>query len=226
MTSPADNEPSPPSQPADAATDGTQVGAPPPDAATAPGDSGTAPRTNGSAKPGQRTGGPGIPPPADPALLAALEADLASARDEAARNRDSWMRALADLDNYRKRAARERDDSRQAAVARLLEDLIPAFDALLLARASVSGSEASGLADGIDLVLQRFRSALAQNGLQELAPAPGDGFNPHEHESLTHQHSPEVPADRVLSLFRSGFRLGNRIIRPASVILSSGPAAS
>ena len=165
---------------------------------------------------------PGAEPPAVPEND--VIAELAAAKAEAAANYDKFMRAVADLENFRRRAVREKDELRGLATARVVEDILPALDnlALGLVAAKQPNAELKGLTGGIDMVLAQLRGALANQGLKEINPA-GQAFDPHQHESISHQPSADVPEEHVLTVVRTGYTLNGRLLRPAAVILSSGP---
>jgi len=97
---------------------------------------------------------------------------LAAAKKEAAENHDRYLRAMADLENYRRRAIREKEELRLFAASRLLEDLLPALDnlALGLEAARQPAADAKGLANGVELVQQQLKSALSAHGLKEVNP--------------------------------------------------------
>ncbi len=156
----------------------------------------------------------GAPAPAEP---------LAAARREAAENHDRYLRAMADLENFRRRAVREKEELRLFAASKLLEDLLPALDnlALGLAAARQPKADLKALAGGVELVQQQLKAALAAHGLKEINPA-GQPFDPHQHEALSHHSSAEVKAEHVLSVVRTGYALNGRLLRPASVVVSSG----
>lgn len=167
------------------------------------------------------------PDAAKPAALPEtdLGAELAVAKGEAAANYDKFMRAVADLENFRRRAVREKDELRQLATGRVLEDLLPVLDnlALGLTAAKQPNADLKTLVGGIDMVLAQLRSALANHGLKEINPA-GQPFDPHQHESISHQPSADVKEEHVLTVVRTGYSLNGRLLRPASVVVSSGPA--
>ncbi len=168
---------------------------------------------------------PKLPPGgagAEPAAPSA-DAQLAAARQEAAANYDRYLRAVADLENYRRRATREKDELRAAVTAGLMAHLLPVVDSLqLAATAARQEAAAKTIADGVAIVLDQFKGVLARHGLKELNPV-GQKFDPHQHESLAHQPSAEVPEEHVLQVVRAGYSLHGRVLRPASVILSGGP---
>lgn len=167
------------------------------------------------------------PPEGQPAALpeSDLVAELAVAKAEAAANYDKFMRTSADLENFRRRMVREKDELRQLATARVVEDMLPALDnlALGLAAAKQPKADLKSLIGGIDMVLAQLRGALANHGLKEINPA-GQAFDPHQHESISHQPSADVKEEHVLTVVRTGYSLNGRLLRPAAVILSSGPA--
>jgi molecular chaperone GrpE len=162
--------------------------------------------------------------PAPPPAAAKLEEQLTSAKREAAANLDRYTRAVADLENFRKRTLREKEELRQFATAGLVEDVIPILDNLSLGLAAAKQqTEVKGIVDGVNLVLEQFKATLARHGLKEISPS-GQRFDPNFHECISHQPSPEVAEEHVMQVVRPGYTLNNRLVRPASVIVSSGPA--
>lgn len=154
-----------------------------------------------------------------------LAAELAAARQEAAANQDRYLRSVADLENFRRRTVREKDELRQFAASRVLEDLLPILDnlALGLAAARQPGADLKKLTDGIEMVLSQFKSALANHGLKEINPV-GQAFDANLHESISAQPSADIPEGNVVNVVRTGFSLNGRLLRPASVVVSSGAA--
>lgn len=152
-------------------------------------------------------------------------AELAAARQEAASAHDRYLRSVADLENFRRRTVREKDELRQFAASRVLEDLLPVLDnlGLGLAAAKQPGADLTKLTGGIEMVLTQLKSALANHGLKEINPA-GQPFDANLHESISAQPSSEVPEGSVVTVVRPGFSLNGRLLRPASVVVSSGPA--
>jgi molecular chaperone GrpE len=156
----------------------------------------------------------GAAAPADP---------IAAAKKEAADNHDRYLRAVADLENFRRRTVREKEELRLYSASRLLEDLLPALDnlGLGLAAARQPKADLKALANGVELVQQQLKGALAAHGLKEINPL-GQQFDPHQQEALSHQASDDVKAEHVLTVVRTGYTLNGRLLRPASVIVSSG----
>lgn len=163
--------------------------------------------------------------PAGPAAGSPVAEDpLAAAKREAAVNYDRYLRAVADLENFRRRTTREKEELRQFATASLLQGILPVLDNLQLGVAAArQQTDTTTIVDGVAMVLEQFKAVLTHHGLREVNPV-GQKFDPHRHESISHQPSPEVPEEHVLQVVRIGYTLHGRLLRPASVVLSSGPA--
>lgn len=162
-----------------------------------------------------------VPPASEPTVT--VEA-LTAAKKEASENYDRYLRAVADLENFRRRTVREKDELRQFAASGVLEDLLPVVDNLNLAvvAASQPNADLKNLTGGVEMVLTQLKTALASHGLKEISPA-GQAFDANLHESISAQTSAEIPEGNVLSVVRPGFSLNGRLLRPASVVVSSGP---
>ncbi len=158
---------------------------------------------------------------AEPTLIE----QLVVAQAEVAAAKERHLRAVADMENFRKRVVREKEELRAYAAARVIEELVPALDNLGLgvAAAKAPNADLQTLIGGIEMVAQQFKSALESNGLQQLDPA-GAVFDPNQHEALSQQASDDVPEGTVLHVIRVGYSLNGRLLRPASVIVSGGPA--
>lgn len=166
--------------------------------------------------------------PAAEKAQTSTEEQVAAAKAEAAAHYDRYLRAVADHENFRKRTAREKDELRQYAASRLLEDLMPVLDnlGLGLAAARQPNAEVKTLVEGVEMVQTQLKQALAQHGLTEINPA-GQAFDAHQHEALSHVPSPDVPEGKIINVIRVGYALNGRLLRPASVVVSSGaPAAA
>ena len=141
---------------------------------------------------------------------------------------DQWARTTADLDNYKKRATRERQEAIKFANEALIEKLIPGldnFDSALAATAQAGGStSAQSLQTGINMILQQLKSVLAEAGLEEI-DASNKTFDPNWHEALSQQASAEVPEGQVLQQLRKGYKLRERLLRPAGVVVAKKPTA-
>ena len=150
---------------------------------------------------------------------------VAAAKKETAEINDRYLRLAADLENFRRRTVREKDELRLYAASRIVEDLLPVLDNLALGLAATKqpNADLKTLAGGVDMVMQQFRTALTSHGLKEINPA-GQPFDPHQHEAISHQPDAKVPAESVVTVVRIGYSLNGRLLRPAAVIVSSGPA--
>lgn len=166
------------------------------------------------------------PAPDNSAALAELEAKLAAARKEAADNYDRYLRSVADLENYRKRAIRDREDAAHRAATRILEDLLPVLDTLALGlqAAKAANADVKSIAGGMEMVGQQLKSALSGHGLAEVAPLSLP-FDPNLHEAISQQPHAEIPADHVCAVVRIGYTLNSRLVRAASVVVSTGKPA-
>ena len=149
---------------------------------------------------------------------------VAAAKQEAAANYDRYTRAVADMENFRKRTLREKEELRLYATSGLMEDIVPILDNLGLGLgAAKQQTDVKSIVNGITLTLEQFKSTLSRHGLKEVNPA-GQKFDPNFHECISHQPSAEVAEENVIQVVRLGYTLNGRLLRPASVIVSSGPA--
>jgi molecular chaperone GrpE len=151
------------------------------------------------------------------------ESLLAEAEDRAERNRADFLRAIAELENFRKRSAREVESARQFGVERLAADLLPVADSLAQAQESAATADAATLARGQEATLRLLLKALERAGLMVLDPA-GQPFDPALHEAMAMQPAMELPPHSVLQVVQKGWLLNGRLLRPARVIVSTAPA--
>ena len=148
--------------------------------------------------------------------MAGLQADLDRFRDLA-------LRSQADFDNYKKRSAREKDEAIKYANSALLERLLPVVDNFELGLAAARGEgEASPIFSGMSLVFKQLNDFLTDNGLQPI-DAVGQKFDPNLHEAIAHEPSDKVAEGSIIHQTRRGYRYKDRLLRPASVVVSSGP---
>lgn len=168
------------------------------------------------------------PPSAETVSLPATE--LEALRAKAAKADEHWERLLrntAELDNFKKRAARDRQEAIKYANESLLQKLIPALDNFEMALAATnSGSEATAdsIKTGVAMILSQLRQALGEVGLEEI-DATGQPFNPAWHEAVSQQESADVPEGQVLQQIRKGYKLRERLLRPAAVVVAKAVAA-
>ena len=149
--------------------------------------------------------------------IASLQADLDRFRDLA-------MRSQADFENYKKRAAREKEDAIKYANKNLLGKLVSIVDHFELGLEAARGeSEKSPIFSGMSLVLKQLQDLLTESGLQPIE-AVGQKFDPNLHEAIGHEPSAGVPEEHVIRQTRRGYRFKDRLLRPSTVVVSSGPA--
>jgi molecular chaperone GrpE len=142
----------------------------------------------------------------------ALSAELEQLRAESLRER-------ADLDNQRKRLAREIDQARRFANERLLSELLPLFDSMEAGLAAAA--QADPLREGMELTLRQLHRIAEANGLVEVAPAAGDAFDPERHQAMSMVPAEGVPPGAVAQLYQKGYVLNDRLLRPALVVVAN-----
>jgi len=165
-----------------------------------------------------------VAPPA-PLTPAEVE-DLRSKAAKADEHWDRLLRTLADLENYKKRAARERQEAVKSANQSLIEELLPVldnFDMALAAAANPPDGAANSLQAGVAMIAQQLKTVLSDAGL-EAVDAAGGLFDPRLHEAVSMRESSEVGDGQVLQQLRKGYRLHGQLLRPASVIVAKAPA--
>ena len=154
---------------------------------------------------------------------AALEEQLAAAVAQRDANHDRWMRAVADLENYRKRVQKDAEQDRLYQALPLVRDLLPGLDNLKRAVAAAELAGQSGeLATGVKLVVKQIEDVLAAHAVQPLE-AVGHPFDPNLHEAVQQAPSSEHPPMTVIEELERGYRLNDRVIRPTKVIVSTNP---
>ena len=146
--------------------------------------------------------------------LAALEAE----RDEYL---NDLRRLAADFENYRKRAARDQESLVARAHERLVKELLPVLDDLERALAAAEEHEEAKLEEGVRLVHRELAAALAREGLAEIET--NGRFDPHVHEALLSQPSSEQEEGSVIEVVQKGYMLGDRVVRPARVVVAAAP---
>lgn len=150
-------------------------------------------------------------------------------KQKAAKAEEHWdrlLRVTADLDNYRKRAVREKQEAIRYANESLLEKLIPVldnFDMALAATQKVENDAAQSVQTGVGMIYQQLKGVLVDAGLEEV-DATGKAFDPNLHEAVSQHHTGDVPEGQVVQQLRKGYKLKDRLLRPATVIVSAPPA--
>jgi molecular chaperone GrpE len=143
-----------------------------------------------------------------------LRAELEQAKDRA-------LRCQAELDNYRKRAAREMDEHRRYASISLMRDLLPVMDNIQRAiEAAEKSTDGSGLLDGVKLVAQQLDNVLECHHCVKIK-ALGEPFDPNLHHAILQQPSEEYPPNTVIMVTQDGYLLHDRVVRPSQVIVSA-----
>lgn len=166
--------------------------------------------------------------PVSPATLTPEQLEELKAR--AAQADDFWNRLLrttADFDNFKKRAARERQDIARYANESLIQKLIPVLDNFEIAQAATQAAPANdsqSVQSGIAMIQQQLKGALTEAGVEEV-DATGKQFDPNLHEAVSQQETADTPEGHVVQQLRKGYKLRDRLLRPASVVVAKQPAA-
>jgi molecular chaperone GrpE len=167
--------------------------------------------------------------PEDPTAAAAEEieaGDQAQAMaEEVARWRDLAVRTAADFDNFRKRVAREREEAVRFGNQDLLEQLIPILDNFEMGMMAASGDTSSMIYIGMDMVRKQFNEFLTQQGVEEIV-ALHAAFDPNVHEAVSEEVSADHAPGIVIRVLRRGFRLRDRLLRPANVVVAKAQEES
>lgn len=154
--------------------------------------------------------------------------ELKSRAAKADENWERLLRTTADFDNFKKRAARERLEAVKFANESLIQKIIPVLDnfemALSAARSS-SATDLKSLSEGVTMIHAQLRQVLAEAGLDDII-ATDQGFDPNFHEAVSQQESAEVAEGQVLQQLRKGYKLRDRLLRPATVIVAKRPSAA
>jgi molecular chaperone GrpE len=165
----------------------------------------------------------------DPGTIAPEQ--LTELKERAAKADEHWdrlLRTTADFDNFKKRAAREKQEAIKFANESLLQKLIPVLDnfdmALAATQTTGKGDAVQSLQTGVNMIHQQLKAALTDAGLEEL-DAAGKPFDPNLHEAVSQQETEAVPEGQVVQQLRKGYKFRDRLLRPASVVVAKHPAA-
>jgi molecular chaperone GrpE len=161
---------------------------------------------------------------AAPEPAKSLDDLLAEAQAKIEDHRQAWLRALADAENARKRAAADVAQARKFALERFVAELLPVIDSLEAALAAGDGGGES-LRSGVELTLKLLRGAFERHHVTEVAPSPGERFDPHHHQAMTAVESDAAP-NSVVALMQKGYCLHDRVIRPALVTVARSRQAA
>jgi molecular chaperone GrpE len=170
---------------------------------------------------------PQPPPEADASdsALASLGRELAEAQALVSQHRDQLLRAAAELENIRKRSARDVEQAHRYALEKIAQELLPVRDSLELAAASAATADAATLAAGQDATLKLLARAFEKFSILGIEPV-GEPFDPQKHEAMAMQDAPAAEPDSVLQVVQKGYELNGRLLRPARVIVARNPGTT
>lgn len=158
--------------------------------------------------------------PADAAPPAAEVPDVAALKAKADEHWDKYLRAAAELENVRKRAARDMDNARKFALERFATELLAVRDSLEMGLQAADGAGGAELIEGNRATLKQLVATMERFGVAEVDPE-GEPFDPALHEAMTMQPSAEVEPNTVLTVFQKGYTLNGRLLRPARVVVAA-----
>jgi len=153
-----------------------------------------------------------------------LDELLAEAQARIEEQREAWLRALADAENARKRAQADIAQARKFAVERFVDDLLPVIDSLEAAL-EAGGATADSLRSGVELTLRLLRIARERANVAEVAPAPGERFDPHRHQAMAAVEA-EAEPNAIVAVMQKGYCLNERVVRPALVTVAKARESS
>ncbi len=152
--------------------------------------------------------------------VAALREALAEAQQKAEDHWNEMMRVRAEMDNLRKRSARDVENAHKYGLEKLINELLPIKDSLVLGiQAAETATEIQSLREGMELTFKMFQSALEKLGVSEVDPS-GEKFNPELHQAMSMVESDEAEPGTVLNVMQKGYTLNDRLLRPAMVIVA------
>jgi|TARA_B100002051_G_scaffold243857_1_gene250047 molecular chaperone GrpE len=149
---------------------------------------------------------------------------LTEAQEAIAESNERIVRLTADFDNFRKRAQREKDEARQFANQGLLEKLLPVLDNFEMALTAVKDADPS-VRDGVQMILDQLLGVLKESGVEPV-DAMGQPFDPNLHEALSQEETTEVEEGTVVQQVQRGYKLNDRLVRPARVVVAKAPGAA
>ncbi len=152
----------------------------------------------------------------DPAAL------LEDARNKADEHWNELLRAKADMENMRRRQARDLENAHKHALDKFVSELLPIYDSMELGLNAANGEEASieAVREGLEMTMKMFLSSLAKFGLETVNPEDGDAFDPELHQAMAMQPVEGVEANQILTVAQKGFQFNGRLLRPAMVMVS------
>jgi molecular chaperone GrpE len=148
----------------------------------------------------------------------ALEKELESLQAQVEEQQDGWLRTRADFENYKKRVQRDAARSYQDAMASIIKTYLAVADDLERAlKNKPEGAQVAGWVDGIELIYQKLLTQMKNQGVERMDVNPGDAFDPNIHEAITQEEHPEYTEGQIIDVVQPGYRISDRIIRPAMV---------
>ncbi|WP_417258738.1 nucleotide exchange factor GrpE [Celeribacter sp.] len=154
--------------------------------------------------------------------------ELETLRAERDEFRDRFMRAMAETENVRKRADRDRREAENYGGSKLARDMLPVFDNLKRAVDVITDEQReaqAALIEGIELTMRELLSVFGRHGIEVISPEIGDEFDPNMHEAMFEAAVPETKAGDIIQVMNVGFMIHDRLLRPAQVGVSSTPAS-
>ncbi|MCA0042134.1 nucleotide exchange factor GrpE [Celeribacter litoreus] len=162
----------------------------------------------------------------DPEEVGSSE-ELEALRAERDEFRDRFMRAVADAENSRKRADRDRREAENYGGSKLARDMLPVFDNMKRAIDAIAEDQReaqAALIEGIELTMRELLNVFSKHGIQIIAPEVGEKFDPNQHEAMFEAPVPNTKAGDIIQVMNVGFMIHDRLLRPAQVGVSSTPA--
>lgn len=161
----------------------------------------------------------------DAAYVAELEQKLADAEDKAKTEKDSALRAVAEMENIRRRAAQDVEKAQKFALEKFVGELLPVIDSLerAIEHTSDESDAFQAVHEGVELTLKSLLSAVEKFGVAPIDPK-GQPFDPNKHQAMSMVESAEVAPNAVLAVMMKGYELNGRVLRPAMVMVAKGPA--
>jgi len=160
-------------------------------------------------------------PASDEVTIESLQAQLEEAQQQATANLDKAMRAMAEMDNLKKRVQKDLDDERKYGLAKFAKELLTVLDSLELGVQAATGDspEVVKLREGSELTMKQFESVFAKFNIETVDPV-GQPFNPEFHQAMVMQPSSTVAPNHVITVFQKGYVLNGRLLRPAMVVVA------
>nr|VFJ66390.1 MAG: molecular chaperone GrpE [Candidatus Kentron sp. FW] len=146
---------------------------------------------------------------------------LMAAEQQVEEHRNAMLRLQAEMENLRKRSAREVENAHKYGLDRFVSELLPVKDSLELGIAATGDDkvDVTAIREGMELTLKMFATAMGKSGVEEVFPAPGERFDPERHQAMSMQEDKEKESGTISMVIQKGYLLNNRLVRPAMVIV-------